>query len=181
MENDPLLQRAMLHYDRTDPGDTDPHLVHSAMLARPPAATAGTVSRGSRATSNAAEAERLAGTLRQAKRDLDATRTRLLWWRGAAIAGWLIVGLAVAGTAIRQARAEAPAGPEVVLTIIAGIADGRPAQVLERRYLVRPWTISSDATICDDVKSNAAKIVEPIRANNPQIEVVYRCTIEVTP
>jgi hypothetical protein len=181
MEHDPKLLQALRHYESTDPGDTDPHLVHCAMLARPPAATAGTVSRGSWATSNAAEAERLGGKLRQANRDLDAARTRLLWWQGAAIVGWLIVGLTIAGTAIREARAEAPAGPEVVLTIIAGIADGRPAQILERRWPVPAFTVGNDERVCERVKAGAAAIVAPIRASNPQIAVVYRCAIEVTP
>jgi hypothetical protein len=181
MESDPLLRRAMQHYDGTDPGDTDLRLIECALAARMPISMKGTVSRGSLATSNAATVERQAGELRQARRDLDVARTRAMIWKGLAIVGWLIVGLAVAGTAIREARAEAPAGPEVVLTIIAGISDGRPAQILERRWPVPAFTVGNDERVCERVKAGAAAIVAPIRASNPQIEVVYRCAIEVTP
>lgn len=180
MGNDPLLQQALRHYESTDPGDVDPRLVECARAARP--AMSGNVSTGSRlASTNAAEIGRLDGELRRARRDLDVARTRAMIWKGVAIVGWLIVAAAGIGATFRQARAEAPAGPEVVLTIVAGIADGRPAQTLERRWPIPEFTVISDARICERVKAGAAALVEPIRARNPGIEVVYRCTIEVTP
>ena len=66
----------------------------------------------------------------------------------------------------------------VILTIILGLPDGRPAQVVVREWPVLPIVTASPSAECDTAKEDVATLLAEIRRKNPQFLVSVQCEVE---
>ena len=65
-----------------------------------------------------------------------------------------------------------------VLTIILGLADGRPAQTITREWPARQVVATSAQAECDAARMDVLRALQQVMERNPTFVVSIRCEVE---